>query len=214
MILWWLDSFMDALLNDFRHNLRKLLNDASGISDAGIVAAEKISARLHDGGVDIRKPISKNQNPLAKTLESHVQESASINANCLALLSSLHALSDYLPWYKRPNANAKEFEQGHANAEILGPKGLDVRDDILVGVTLMNPDLTYPDHHHPPEEVYVVLSEGLWRQENDPWWSPGVGGYVYNPPDILHAMKSQETPLCAIWCLNLTNAEHDFSLAT
>jgi len=205
---------MDALLNDFRHNLSELLNRASGISDAGIVAADKISTRLCEGKADIRESISETQNPLEDALDLHVRQSADINPDCLALLSSLHALSGYLSWYKRSNATANDFNAGHANAEILGPKGLEVRDDVLVGVTLMRPNLTYPDHHHPPEEVYVVLSPGLWRQNDDPWWSPGVGGYVYNAPDILHAMKSENTPLCAIWCLNLTNVNRDFSLAT
>ncbi|GGK55894.1 hypothetical protein GCM10007941_02700 [Amphritea balenae] len=91
--------------------------------------------------------------------------------------------------------------KGHVNAEIIGPKGLEVREDIIVGITLMRPGITYPDHHHPPAEIYIVLSEGLWRQKDLAWTSPGPGGYVYNPPDIIHAMKSLNTPLFALWCL-------------
>ena len=63
------------------------------------------------------------------------------------------------------------------------------------------PRVRYPDHQHPPEEIYVVMSEGEWRQENHPWFSPGAGGIVHNPPDIVHAMRSADAPLLAIWCL-------------
>ena len=132
-------------------------------------------------------------------IESH----ASVPSECSPLLHAFAAISDKLPWYTRHASDLPDFENGHINAEIIGPNGLEVRDDVLVGVTLMRPNLTYPDHYHPPEEVYIVLSEGLWRQNDAPWWSPGIGGYVYNPPNILHAMQSVETPLCAIWALNL-----------
>ena len=50
----------------------------------------------------------------------------------------------------------------------------------------------------------IVLSPGFWRQKDEEWWAPGPGGYVYNVPDILHAMKSDADPLFAIWCLNLS----------
>ena len=83
--------------------------------------------------------------------------------------------------------------------------GLNVSDNFKVGVTLKRQHLTYPDHHHFPEEVYIVLSDGFWRQNQEPWWSPGPGGYVYNQQGISHAMKSVEKSLCAIWCLNLEN---------
>jgi quercetin dioxygenase-like cupin family protein len=59
----------------------------------------------------------------------------------------------------------------------------------------------YIDHHHPPAEVYLVLSPGAWRQADGPWHEPGIGGTVFNTPNIVHAMKSAEAPLLAIWCL-------------
>ena len=121
-----------------------------------------------------------------------------------ALLAAFHRLAPALPWYRRACPDRPDFEAGHANAEIIGAKGLEVRSDLTVGVTLMVPGLTYPDHHHPPEEVYLVLSAGAWRQDAHPWHEPGFGGFVYNPPDILHAMKSLDAPLFAIWSLNPT----------
>lgn len=89
----------------------------------------------------------------------------------------------------------------YAAAIIVGPGGLESRDDLQVGVSLMAPGRQYPDHRHPPEEIYLVLSQGAWRQEDGPWHEPGPGGVVFNPPDVIHAMRSADDPLLAIWCL-------------
>ena len=93
------------------------------------------------------------------------------------------------------------FLKGHANATIVGADGVEVRHDVRVGVSLMAPHLQYPDHRHPPEEIYVVLSPGEWRQDANAWHEPGLGGLVYNPPNIVHAMRSLDAPLLAFWFL-------------
>ena len=46
-----------------------------------------------------------------------------------------------------------------------------------------------------------MLSPGRWRHGASSWFEPGVGGVVHNTPDIVHAMRSGEEPLLAIWCL-------------
>ena len=116
---------------------------------------------------------------------------------------SLLSLSDSLAWWQRADATkvGEPFESGHANATIVGPRGLEEREDVWVGVSLIAPGIDYPVHHHPPEEVYLVLSEGHWNQNNGSWQEPGIGGIVHNPPNILHAMRSGEKPLLATWCL-------------
>lgn len=108
-----------------------------------------------------------------------------------------------LNWQTRPGAatHGEAFLNGHANATIAGPAGLEIRPDVWIGVSLMAPHTRYPDHHHPPEEIYLVLSPGEWRQANHPWHAPGIGGLVHNPPDIVHAMRSTEQPLLAVWFL-------------
>jgi hypothetical protein len=56
---------------------------------------------------------------------------------------------------------------------------------------------------HDPEEVYLALSPGFWRQEAGAWHEPGIGGIVYNLAGITHAMRSSSVPFLAIWCLPL-----------
>jgi quercetin dioxygenase-like cupin family protein len=112
-------------------------------------------------------------------------------------------LEGRLAWGRRRNAEAvgEPFFSGHANATLVGPGGLEQRDDVWVGVTAMAPGITYPDHDHPPEEVYVALSPGEWWNAEMDWTEPGPGGVIYNPRGILHAMRSHAQPFLALWFL-------------
>ena len=91
--------------------------------------------------------------------------------------------------------------RGHANAYVIGPKGLEKRGKAIVGASLVAPDLQYPDHHHPPEELYIALSDGEWRQNEEAWHTPGLGGLVHNPSNVTHSMRAKSEPLLAVWCL-------------
>ncbi len=51
------------------------------------------------------------------------------------------------------------------------------------------------------EEVYLVASDGEFRQGSGAWFTPGVGGTLYHSPGIVHAMRSSNTPLLAFWLL-------------
>jgi quercetin dioxygenase-like cupin family protein len=120
-----------------------------------------------------------------------------------ALADAFAVIEGQLDWKLRAGAETQgdQFLHGHANATITGPEGLEIRHDVWIGVSLIAPHTQYPDHRHPPEEVYVVLSDGQWRQASNPWHEPGIGGLVYNPPNIVHAMRSAERPLLALWFL-------------
>jgi quercetin dioxygenase-like cupin family protein len=108
-----------------------------------------------------------------------------------------------LVWQRRQGSEALAgtFHDGHANAYVVGDDGLERHPHVRIGVSVMAPGQRYPDHRHPPEEVYVSLSDGAWWKAGSPWQTPGCGGLVYNPPDIMHAMQSGEHPLLAVWCL-------------
>ena len=118
-----------------------------------------------------------------------------------ALANCLQEIAGELPWYQRQEPALPDFMRGHANAFIIGPQGLEQRCDIAVGVSLLAPEIEYPDHNHPPEELYVVMSDGDWRQNSNSWHTPGLGSLVFNPANITHSMRSGPKPLLAIWCL-------------
>ena len=118
------------------------------------------------------------------------------------LADALQALAPQMTW-RQKSTDDPVFARGHANSDIVGAdaNALEQRADVRLGLSLMAPDLTYPDHDHPPEEVYIALSDSDWRQNANPWHAPGIGGIVYNPRNIVHAMRSRSSPLLAIWCL-------------
>jgi quercetin dioxygenase-like cupin family protein len=118
------------------------------------------------------------------------------------LAEAFAALEPELVWKKRafPDAPAA-FAEGHASARILGPDGLEQRGGLVAGFSLVAPGITYPEHDHPPEEIYLVLSGGEWWQAGGAWHAPGPGGIVHNPPGIRHAMRGTSVPLLAIWFL-------------
>lgn len=121
-----------------------------------------------------------------------------------SLMRSFLVLSPYLSWYDRADVTgtgSANFPDGHGNAYIVGPEGLARHSSLWVGATLLAPQVRYPDHTHPPEELYLVLSDGEFCNAKSEWTRPGMGGLFHNPPGILHAMRSAETPLLAVWTL-------------
>ena len=127
------------------------------------------------------------------------------------LVKRFRAIEPLLEWRLKSNPDpsaSSNFPDGHANAMILGPGGIEDRNDLWLGVTLMAPHVRYPDHDHPPEETYLVLSHGEFKQADNDWFSPGIGGSFYNPPGIKHAMKSLDAPLFAFWALLVDQTHH------
>jgi len=117
------------------------------------------------------------------------------------IVDALAALGPALRWYQRSEPQLANFMRGHANAIVIGPQGVETRKDAIVGVTLMAPKVEYPSHCHPPQELYIALSDGEWRQNDSQWHAPGLGGLVYNTSNVLHGMRAGSKPLLAIWCL-------------
>ena len=124
-----------------------------------------------------------------------------------ALAAALAAIAPRLVWSRRHNSDPRmvPFHHGHANARIVGPGGLELREDVWIGASLMAPNVLYVDHDHPPEEVYVALTPGEWWNAAMDWTAPGIGGTIYNPPGILHSMRSGEHPFLALWLLPISN---------
>ncbi len=148
--------------------------------------------------------------PVCSYLGSVLAEEA-IPSPLSNLVERFKAIEPLLDWRQKLNPDPSasgNFGDGHANAMILGPGGIEDRKDLWLGVTLMAPHVRYPDHTHPPEETYLVLSPGEFKQADKDWFSPGIGGSFYNPPGIKHAMRSLETPLFAFWALLVEQAHH------
>jgi hypothetical protein len=120
-----------------------------------------------------------------------------------AVVRALSPLLPHVAWIKRQAQAGQDdtFVQRHRHGMITGPAGLFECPSLTLGLALMAPQTCYPFHQHPPAEFYLVLSPGEWYREDVGWWSPGAGGIVFNPPSCIHAMRSMNVPLLALWGL-------------
>lgn len=158
----------------------------------------------------LRTPASERQGPGSRlpvcALLDDALDLGEVQDELTELAAKFRAVEPRMIWdlKERPDRSASaNFAQGHANGMILGPGGIEERSDLWLGVTLMAPQVRYPDHDHPPEEIYLALSPGEFRQGDGDWFSPGVGGSFYNVPGIRHAMRSTDRPFLVFWILPL-----------
>lgn len=120
------------------------------------------------------------------------------------MIEAFNRLEPELEWRRRTGGwtgASANFAESHANALIVGPGGLESRRDVWLGVSLVAPHVLYPDHSHPPEETYLVMGDGEFRNSDTDWISPGPGGTFYNSPNIVHTMRTHARPLFAFWAL-------------
>jgi len=136
---------------------------------------------------------------LAKALEVAREVSGPIRE----LADAIAALDPQIVWRRRDPGRGDDpaFADGHANAFLVGDGWPAIGDDVVIGASLLASNITYPRHRHPPEELYIVLSGGEWYRESRGWYAPGAGAHVHHEPGVVHAMRSGDEPLIALWCL-------------
>jgi Dimethlysulfonioproprionate lyase len=195
-------SLRSPELQTFLTTAEAAIRSRSDVDGPAGDAAERIFTALQAPSTQGSQP-EPARLPVCRHLETALEHVRLQPGPITALADAFAAIEPQLGWKIRPGADklGEPFLNSHANATITGAQGLEIRSDVWIGVSLLAPHTRYPDHRHPPEEVYIVLSDGQWRQESGPWHEPGIGGLVYNPPNIVHAMRSEERPLLALWFL-------------
>lgn len=188
-----LQTFLDATL--------AAISARTGANTPAAMAMRRVDRAIAAPVAQGAGPVP-NTFPVCEHLASAIRKARDGAADLARVAEAIEELTPGMVWRQRAGGD-REFMLGHASSDIVGPmpEALEQRLDVRVGISLMAPGVTYPDHQHPPEEVYLALSDGDWRQGAGSWHTPGFGGIVYNPPDIIHAMRSKQEPLLAIWCL-------------
>ncbi len=164
---------------------------AARATGAAWPAGQRVAALL-SSPPENAAPAPAGRQPACRHLE------AALDATPPAMAEAFRALEPQLAWRTR---DLPGLDGRYAGAPVLGPQGLQQRGGMVAGISLVAPGTTYPDHDHPPEEIYLALSGGEWWNAATPWHAPGPGGIVHNPPGILHAMRGTDVPLLAIWFL-------------
>jgi hypothetical protein len=94
----------------------------------------------------------------------------------------------------------KTFMRSYGWVELFGTRGHFANDSIAGGFLLLGPGLTYPDHHHIAEEIYVPLTGGAdWRKGDGPFVTRSAGDVIHHPSNVNHAMRTGDEPLLALY---------------
>ena len=175
---------------------------SNSLPERSIAAAQRMWAAL-DSAAGQPGDLAPQTLPACRHLDAALATARAGPKALAALADAFQELSPLLHWRRKtgPGCSDAPFMDGHANTQILGPEGLEQRSDVVLGASLLAPQVTYPDHDHPPEEIYVVMSEGDWFTRASGWYTTGSGGIVHHAPGMVHAMRSGTSPLLAVWCL-------------
>jgi quercetin dioxygenase-like cupin family protein len=190
------DTNLQVFIDHVRHTVM------AHAPEAAQRAASRVFERL-DADVGTAVALTPNRLPVNRHIEAAYSSMEAGPSPLPEIASALMALEPHLDWQRRRSARPEDgaFWDNHANAMLVGPGGVEQREDVWIGVTLMAPESRYVDHDHPPEEVYMAFTDGEWWNAAMPWTRPGPGGFIYNPPGIRHAMRSGATPMLSVWLL-------------
>jgi Dimethlysulfonioproprionate lyase len=193
-----------AQLKNYLNTLRAAFDQSDSVPEVMAVVQKVFQALQNDEGLPRTTP------PKRLPVCGYLTEAEMPAQKASRVLSELvRAFNDVEPeinWAVRTagGLNASDnWPENHANGMIFGPGGVEERSDVMMGASLLAPNVRYPDHSHPPEEIYLVLTPGRFQHGSSDWFTPGVGGTLHNVPSIKHAMASGDTPFLALWCLLL-----------
>ncbi|OWZ84354.1 dimethylsulfonioproprionate lyase family protein [Natranaerobius trueperi] len=115
------------------------------------------------------------------------------------LLDYLKDLSHLLTWEFGYDELPDNLKERYAFAELLGPRGMVISDELILGLVLLAPNTYYPRHRHPNiTETYICLygscSIDLQNQRN----VLQKNDYLFVPKGNLHAIFSDKDNPCLL----------------
>ena len=153
-----------------------------------------------DGLSGERVPVDAEDQPVCRYLAAALDLAEAGPAAAIAAAARPFAASlGWRHWY-RVDDRLPDFSQSYAHAEIVGPLGPVVSQDLRCGLILMAPHTLYPSHAHSAVELYLVLGGSAeWQRGAEPWVCRPPGAFILHPTRIGHAMRSGAEPLLALY---------------
>lgn len=121
--------------------------------------------------------------------------------DCHPLLAEILRVRGALAWYRaRIERVPKAIGARLFFVELFGPDGMLFCDRCRVGLLLMMPESSYPEHAHAAEELYLVLSgTAQWQGRNGEQSALPPGSFIHHPSGQRHAMRTGGDALLAVW---------------
>lgn len=119
-------------------------------------------------------------------------------------IRTLGSVMDNLVWEYGYEKVPRGLEKKYAYAELVGPTGPVITNEIILGLVLFAPKCTYPAHAHDGiTESYICLSGSV--SENDQGvYAPG--SLIFNPPEQLHRITvADHNPALLLYAWEGTN---------
>jgi dimethylpropiothetin dethiomethylase len=121
--------------------------------------------------------------PVTKHLKRALDESKGI-PHVSATIRSFESIHNRLNWQYGYEKMPRGLENKYAYAEICGPNGPVISNEVILGVVLFAPGCVYPSHAHDGiTESYICLS-GSVSENHQGVYSPG--SMIFNPPAHTH----------------------------
>eukprot|EP00873_Tetraselmis_striata_P045166 jgi/Tetstr1/465430/TSEL_010114.t1 len=133
-------------------------------------------------GEPAQKPVTAH---LKRALDEGRQERTA------TFIRAVESISAQLVWQYGYEKIPKGLEKTFAYAEICGPNGPVLTNEVILGLVLFAPGCTYPAHAHDRiSESYICLS-GSVSENHQGVYAPG--SMIFNPPEHTHRITVSKT---------------------
>jgi quercetin dioxygenase-like cupin family protein len=156
--------------------------------------------RVLDAGGALAKP-HPNRVPVADRMPAIIAAAGAGPAAAIARsLAPVLPSVDWVQTYSEAQLG-RTYIENYGYFDIASPKrGLIATEEIACGFLVIGPGQLYPAHRHPAVELYhVVAGTPDWRVDDAPWETKPAGSFVFHPSLAIHAMRTNEAPLLALY---------------
>ncbi len=124
---------------------------------------------------------------------AHLQE-----VKDMKLAREFREFAHFLPWKYSP----RTIDQGQEVA-IMELGSMFELEEVAAGLMYVDSHQVYPEHNHPPDEMYFLISgTARWRYGgHHDYRSVTAGNILYNHPWNWHGVKAGATPVLALFLL-------------
>jgi hypothetical protein len=184
-------------------SLRLINAIARGLEQRRNEGVDEVLNRLSQQALDEQQfhILQPTRLPVLRQLAECTARAMLVDASVAA---SLAAVEEHLAWRRSPGYSDELLGEGFLDnygwCELIGSEGFFKGDDFRLGLLMLGPHRHYKDHYHPAPELY-------WPLTGPTEWKRGAGGFetreagttIWHPPLRIHATKTIDQPLLAVW---------------